>query len=81
MILFMFVSYADDMIEEAPSSSIFEDYSLEVFNGKEPEINARSAIVMDFDSGRVLYQKNAFIKRPMASTTKVMTAIVALEKR
>lgn len=79
IVFFIPVAYADDMIEEVPPSSIFEDLSLEVFNEKEPEINARSAIVMDFDSGRVLYQKNAYIKRPMASTTKVMTAIVALE--
>lgn len=78
-VLLMNIAYADDMNEEAPSSSIFEDFTLEVFNTEEPEINARSAIVMDFDSGRVLYQKNAFIKRPMASTTKVMTAIIALE--
>lgn len=78
-VLFMPVAVADDMIEEAPSSSVFEDLSLEVFNGEEPEINARSAIVMDFDSGRVLFGKNAGIKRPMASTTKVMTAIIALE--
>lgn len=78
-VLWMPVASADDMIEEAPSSSIFEDLSMEAFNGEEPEINARSAIVMDFDSGRVLYQKYAFIKRPMASTTKVMTAITALE--
>ncbi len=79
IVFFIPVAYADDMIEEVSPSSIFEDLSLEVFNEKEPEINARSAIVMDFDSGRVLYQKNAYIKRPMASTTKVMTAIVAFE--
>lgn len=78
-VLFMPVAVADDMIEETPSSTVFEDLSLETFNGENPEINARSAIVMDFDSGRVLFEKNAYIKRPMASTTKVMTAIVALE--
>lgn len=45
----------------------------------EPAINARSAIVMDFDTGTVLYEKNAYRKRPMASTTKIMTAIAAIE--
>lgn len=45
----------------------------------EPTINARSALVMDFDTGTVLYEKNAYRKRPMASTTKIMTAIVAIE--
>ena len=43
------------------------------------KINARSACVLDFDTGTVLYEKNAYRKRPMASTTKIMTAIVALE--
>ncbi|MGI6085056.1 MAG: D-alanyl-D-alanine carboxypeptidase family protein [Acetivibrionales bacterium] len=45
----------------------------------EPVINARSALVMDFETGTVLYEKNAYLKRPMASTTKIMSAIVALE--
>ncbi len=42
-------------------------------------VSAKSALVMEKDSGRVLYQKNADTKLPIASTTKIMTAIVALE--
>ncbi len=38
-----------------------------------------SAIVMDKTSGRVLYQKNAYEKKFMASTTKILTAITILE--
>ncbi|MCI8547759.1 MAG: D-alanyl-D-alanine carboxypeptidase [Bacilli bacterium] len=41
--------------------------------------SARSSIVMDIESGRVLYQNNANEKRLIASITKVMTATVALE--
>lgn len=78
-VLFMPMAGADDMIEEVPASSIFEDVLPEMVYGTEPEINARSAIVIDAESGRVLFEKNAYIKRPMASTTKVMTAIIALE--
>jgi len=44
-----------------------------------PVIDAASAIVMDSVTGRVLFEKNAYTKRPMASTTKIMTAIIALE--
>lgn len=44
-----------------------------------PEVSAKSAIVMDVSSGRVLYSKNINQKLPMASTTKITTAIVALE--
>lgn len=40
---------------------------------------ALSAVLMDGDSGRVLYEKDGDVPRPMASTTKVMTCILALE--
>ncbi|MBO4980229.1 MAG: D-alanyl-D-alanine carboxypeptidase [Clostridia bacterium] len=42
-------------------------------------VSAKSAVLMDASTGQVLYQKNAFVRLPMASTTKIMTAIVALE--
>ena len=42
-------------------------------------ISAKSAILIEAESGTVLYQKNAFVKLPMASTTKIMTALVAIE--
>lgn len=45
-----------------------------------PDVSAKSAVLIEAESGRVLYQKNAFIRLPMASTTKIMTAIVAIEK-
>ena len=45
-----------------------------------PEITAESAILVDAYSGRVLYAKNEHVRRPMASTTKITTALVALEK-
>ena len=40
---------------------------------------AQSAVLMDADTGRILYAKNAEEQRPMASTTKIMTLILALE--
>ena len=40
---------------------------------------ALSAVLMDGDSGRVLYEKKGYVPRPNASTTKVMTCILALE--
>ena len=43
------------------------------------ELYALSAVLMDGDSGRVLYGKAEDIPRPNASTTKVMTCILALE--
>ena len=40
---------------------------------------ALSAVLMDGDSGRVLYEKDGETPRPNASTTKVLTCILALE--
>ncbi len=42
-------------------------------------VSAKSAVLMDASTGQVLYQKEAFVRLPMASTTKIMTAIVAIE--
>lgn len=44
-----------------------------------PAISARSAIVIDGDSGAVLYSKNAHYKRDPLSTTKLLTCLIALE--
>ena len=48
---------------------------------KEPELSlyAQAAVLLDADSGRVLYGKNEKEVLPMASTTKIMTCILALE--
>lgn len=45
----------------------------------ELSISAKAACLIDVQSGRVLYGKNENTRLPMASTTKIMTAIVALE--
>lgn len=44
-----------------------------------PAVQAESAILMDVDSKRVLYEKNADEPKPIASITKIMTAILAIE--
>lgn len=44
-----------------------------------PEVSAEACIVLHADSGRVLYEKNADQRMLLASTTKIMTALVALE--
>ncbi len=46
----------------------------------ELSVSARSAILIEAESGRVLYRKSADTRLPMASTTKIMTAVIALEK-
>jgi D-alanyl-D-alanine carboxypeptidase (penicillin-binding protein 5/6) len=44
-----------------------------------PDVTARSAVLLDQSTGRILYSKNAHEQLPNASTTKVMTAILAIE--
>jgi D-alanyl-D-alanine carboxypeptidase (penicillin-binding protein 5/6) len=46
-----------------------------------PEITAKSSFVYDTSSKEVLFEKNPTKKLPMASLTKIMTAIVALENK
>lgn len=41
-------------------------------------VSAESAVLIDADSGRVLWEKNAHSKMGMASTTKIMTALTVL---
>ncbi len=43
-------------------------------------VSAASAILIDSSSGEVIYEKDADTRRPMASTTKIMTGIIAIEK-
>lgn len=44
-----------------------------------PAVDAAAAVLMDTDSGTVLYGRRMHERRPVASTTKVMTALLALE--
>ena len=48
-------------------------------NASEISVSAESAVVLNADTGEILYSKNPYEKRGMASTTKIMTSLVALE--
>ena len=47
---------------------------------KGPKVMAPAAIVIDASTGRVLWSKREHMRRPIASTTKIMTALVAMER-
>ncbi|MCS6923528.1 MAG: D-alanyl-D-alanine carboxypeptidase, partial [Fimbriimonadales bacterium] len=47
---------------------------------KTPTLQARAAILLDAETGQVLYAKNAHTKLPPASLTKIMTALIVLER-
>lgn len=74
--------FADDNVEEEMDSyeinGFIEEVGAELH--KLPNINSRHAVVYDRTSGVILYGKKENEKCKMASTTKIMTAIVVLEK-
>lgn len=62
-----------------PSARMRESPAKQAASLNENELYARSAVLMDADSGRVLFGKDAQNPMPMASTTKIMTCILTLE--
>jgi len=46
----------------------------------EPSVGAGGVVLMEAGTGKVLYASNAHVKLPMASTTKIMTALLAVER-
>lgn len=55
------------------------DFPVNTANIIAPDLTARGAIVIDANSKAILYQKNPDLKLLPASTTKIMTALIALE--
>jgi len=49
------------------------------FASPSPEITAASAILIDAATGQILYEKSPHESRPIASTTKIMTALLTIE--
>ena len=47
---------------------------------QEPKLTAESVIVIDLNSAKILYKKNADIQRPIASLTKLMTGLIIAEE-
>lgn len=61
-----------------------ESESAQVEDGALPqlpfEVIAKGAVVIEAESGRVLFEQNAHDQRAMASTTKIMTSLIAMEQ-
>ena len=70
------------MESNAPGDVAVTGTAAEEENVSIPELslNSQSAVLMDAKTGRILYGKEADTIRPMASTTKIMTCILALEQ-
>ena len=77
------ITFADDKIEEynkkIDNSEINKTVETSGELNDEPKINSRSAVVIDRKSKAVIYGKNENVKKAMASTTKIMTAMVVIQ--
>lgn len=72
-----FAAFASNKLNSVQNASVV---SVNAYADKKaPMVNALAVAVMEVSSGRILYSKNAAVKRSIASTTKIMTALVALE--
>ena len=54
-------------------------FAAEAEGVSQPETLAKEAVIIDFETGAVLYDKNADIKTPTSSMSKVMTAMVVFD--
>lgn len=78
---------SDESTDEESDSSTDEDGTTEYLvtteypdePGKAPDLASNYAIVLDANTGNILYQKNAFDKQYPASITKLMTFLLAIE--
>ena len=80
--IFFIYCYADEENEEEYDDESINEIVLETSatEMKEPILNAKAWIVYDRGSKEIICSKNSDEKRAMASTTKIMTAIVVIEK-
>ena len=54
-------------------------FAFYVYSAEEPTLSAHSAVLINADTKEIIYAKNPYDKHSMASTTKIMTSILAIE--
>ena len=78
----MFLKRVNNCIKVISFALLFNIFFSSIFASESKEfvkVNVPSAVVMDAKTGRVLFEKNADERRPMASLTKIMTSILLVE--
>ena len=76
------IAKADDKDEEDINENQIKDAIINASSNvaEEPKIFSKAAVIYDRTTGKIIWGKNENEKRAMASTTKIMTAIVIIEK-
>ena len=64
---------------DAGYGAVYKTQALSLSASTAPSVSAHSAILIEAESGKIIFEKNADERRPMASTTKIMTALVAIK--
>lgn len=78
------VSYAENdtitlQLDDGQSQQVTNVAPVKSAFTAKPNVKAACAVLMDPQTGQVLYSKNAHLRRPNASTTKIITAILLIE--
>jgi len=73
------IVFADDQIDSMDIEGLEKTIETASKATNVPKINSRYAVVLDRNSKAIIYGKNELTKTKMASTTKIMTAIVVIE--
>lgn len=79
ILIFPSMSLADDLLPEYELDNFLEVSTTPKTLTKEPSTNSKHILALDRKTLTVLYEKNGYSEVPMASTTKIMTAIIVLE--
>ncbi len=66
--------------EESWQPKSYSSYIEPVVGDNTPDVTAEAAIIMEYDTGRILWEKNSSEKLFPASTTKIMTGIIAIQE-
>ena len=77
LLFFSFPCYASEF--DYSDNFEFESFETSTSASSLPQLNSRSAVILEKSTGTILFGKNEHEIRKMASTTKIMTAIVVLE--
>ena len=79
LVICIILSIISVMPKAGAVASASQDISQPSDNGFEEELYAAAAVLIDASNNRILYEHNAKKAYPMASTTKIMTLVIALE--
>ena len=74
------IRQSNGVVNQNPSSQSVRILDTNSYSSQ-PSVNARAALVMDAQTGEVLYSKNTNTALPIASVTKLMTAVVIADAK